>query len=342
MVILKFHNQHFDDDITDLPIDDSLETRWTHDTHQNRTRTGLHEDVPSLQQDIGVVAVQTIQDTRATDTSGVPPYLKRKPLVRHDGMICSLLMGSAKRVDRQKATYMTSRTSCNCKVSEGTVTKLGDTISTVSDDGADCSDNDVDGDGDETQQEQEQEQELGVGVGPSRDGEFPPRVRRLRRLRKHLHLLMTQRMAAMSCVRCHWQCGEHDDGKITVVLAGPQIQDSPSLPLPPPRFGKRKRDDTERIMVASELHNTNTNTNGDDFDESTTRKRQRLGSYHNAGTSAVIQRVEDIGGLPANTDLGDACEVAAPPITMTGHLSGASALSVEPRRSQRIREKCRS
>ena len=90
MVILIFHNQlfEFEDRITDLPIDDSLETRWlraSHDTYQNQTRTGLHENVPR-RQDIGVVAVQTIQDTRAADTSGVPSYLKRKPLVRHDGM----------------------------------------------------------------------------------------------------------------------------------------------------------------------------------------------------------------------------------------------------------------
>ena len=227
------------------------------------------------------------------------------------------------------------------------MTILDDTTSTVSDDGdwihSDCSDSDEDEDEDEdeAQQGQEKEQGLGVRVGPSQNGEFPPRVRRLRRIQKYFHLLMMQRMAAMNCAHCHWWCDEHDDGKITVVLAGRQIQDSPSL-LPLSSSGKRKRDDTERIVMASELHNRNSNNNGDDFDESTTRKRQRLESCHNVGTSAVIQRVEDLGGLPANTDSGDACEVAAPSITMTGHLSEANALSVEPRRSQRIREKCRS
>jgi hypothetical protein len=112
-----------------------------------------------------------------------------------------------------------------------------------------------------------------------------------------------------------------------VQLARPQqIQDSP-----PPRSGKRKRNDseTETAIVTSESYNRNSN----DLDEST-RKRQRLGlgSCHGTSAPAFIQRVEGLGGLPANTD-------GAPPITITGRLSEASALSVGPRRSQRIREK---
>jgi hypothetical protein len=89
MVVLIYNNPLLDDCITGLPIDDSLETRWlraSHNTHQNQTRipVGLHEEIPCLQQEIGVAAVQTNQDT-----SGVPPYLKRKLLMHHDGMICT-------------------------------------------------------------------------------------------------------------------------------------------------------------------------------------------------------------------------------------------------------------
>jgi hypothetical protein len=207
---------------------------------------------------------------------------------------------------------------------------LGDT-STVSDDGhgdwihSDYSDDD----NDDEEEEAQRQPELGVEVGPSRNGEFPPRVRWLRR--KHLHHLKMTRTRRMAVTKCeHWRHDHHHDaGKITaappVQLARPQqIQDSP-----PPRSGKRKRNDaeTETAIVRSESYNRSRNSN-DDLDEST-RKRQRLGSCH-------VE--EGLGGpLPANTN--GACEVAAPPITPTGHLSEASTLSVEPRRSQRIREK---
>jgi hypothetical protein len=87
MVVLIYNNPLLDDCITGLPIDDSPETRWlraSHNAHQNQTRMGMHEEMPCLQQEIGVAtAVQTNQDT------GVPPYLKRKLLMRHDGMVCT-------------------------------------------------------------------------------------------------------------------------------------------------------------------------------------------------------------------------------------------------------------
>src|ERR1700679_225484 len=70
-------NPLLDDCITGLPIDHSLETRWlraSHNTHQNQTRMGLHEEIPCLQQEVN------------QDTSGVPLYLKRKLLLmHHDG-----------------------------------------------------------------------------------------------------------------------------------------------------------------------------------------------------------------------------------------------------------------
>jgi hypothetical protein len=217
---------------------------------------------------------------------------------------------------------------------------LGDT-STVSDDDGDWIHSDYSHDDeDEDEDEAQRQPELEVGVvGPSRrNGEFPPRVLRWLRMKLLLHLLMTRRgmEATMKCA--HWWHDDddnHDDvGKVTaapaVQLASSQMQDSP-----PRRSGKRKRSDieagteteTETAIVRSESYNRNSNDN-DDLDEST-GKRQRLGplAYH----------VEGLGGLPANTD--GACEVAPPPITITGHLSEASALSVEPRRSQRIREK---
>lgn len=122
----------------------------------------------------------------------------------------------------------------------------------------------------------------------------------------------------MKCV--HWRHGH--DGEVT------QIQVSPFS-------GKRKRNDTE----TSEWYDRNGNDDLDD--ESTTRKRQRHGSCHSSDPD-IIQRVEGgLGGLPANTD--GACEVVAPPIPISGHLSEASALSVAVamglRRSQRIRKK---
>ncbi|KAI0281006.1 hypothetical protein BGY98DRAFT_270300 [Russula aff. rugulosa BPL654] len=202
MVLLIFNNQLFDDCITGLPTD---ELRASNYTHQNQTRMGLHEEMPCLQQEIGVTAVQTYQDTwAALADTGVPPYLKRKLLMRHD------------------ATDRTSRTSCNCdcKASEGKMAILGDSdTSTVSDDSdwihSDCSDNDLD--------EDEAQRQLGVRVGPNRNREFPPRVRLLRRR----YLLMNR----------------HDDhgGKVTAALARPwqTHQDSPC----PGR--KRKRNDTE-------------------------------------------------------------------------------------------------
>lgn len=110
-------------------------------------------------------------------------------------------------------------------------------------------------------------------------------------------------------------------------LARPQIQDSL-----PRRSGKRKRNDTDTDtdtdtetdteIVRSESYNRYSDDNDDVEDEST--------------TSGKRQRVE---GLRASADTDGACEVAEPSITITGHLSEASALSVGPRRSQRIREK---
>ena len=91
MVISIFNNPLLDDYITGLPIEDSPETRWlraSHYTHQNQTRMGLHEEIPCLQKEIGVAAVQINKDTATVDgTSGMPPYFKRKLLLRHDGMI---------------------------------------------------------------------------------------------------------------------------------------------------------------------------------------------------------------------------------------------------------------
>jgi hypothetical protein len=308
MVLLIFNNQLSDDCITGLPFD---ELRASHHTHQNQTQMGLQEEIPCLQQEIGVAVVQTNLDT----TSGIPPYLKRKLLMRHNGMICSLLMEFAKEVDRQTATDRTSRTSCNwnCKASEGKLAILSDSdTSTVSDDGdwihSDYSDND-DEDGDED----EAQRQLGVRVGPSRYGEFPPRVRLLRRR----YLLMNR----------------HDDhdGKVTPALAR-----SWQIPQDSPCSG-RKRKETE-MTATSESYDRNCN-NDDLDDESATTKRQRLGSRHGYAPD-IIQRVEEgPGGLPVNTD--GACEVAAPPIPIPGHLSEASAhvLSVGRRRSQRIRKK---
>lgn len=311
-------------------------------------RMGLHEEIPCPQQEIGVAAVQTNQDT-----SGVPPYLKRKLLMRHDGMIYHV-MGFRKEVDRQTATDSdsdrTSRINCNCKASRGKMAILGDT-SMVSDDDndwihSDYSHDDDDEDEGDGEGEVQRQPELGVGVvGPSRrNGEFPPRIRWLRK-NLHLHLLMTRRRmeAAMKCAL--WRRDDDHDGtgKVTAVpavqLARAQIQLEDS---PPWHSGKRERNDTETetAFVRSESYNRNSNDN-DDLDESTTsRKRQRLGSCHGTTGSApaIIRRVEgSLGGLPANADA--ACEVAAPPITLTGLLSEASDLSVGPRRSQRIRGK---
>jgi hypothetical protein len=309
MVLLIFN----DDCITGLPID---ELRASHVTHQNQTQMGLHEETPCLQQEIGVAAVQTNLDT----ASGVPLCLKRKLLMHHEGMICSLLMGFANEVDRQTATDRTSRTSCNCnnKASEGNLAILGDSdTSTVSDDGdwmhSDYSDN---GDGDED--EDEAQPQFGVGVGPSRDGKFPPRVRLLRRR----YLLMNR----------------HDDhdSKGTAALARPwQIYQDP------PCSG-RKRTDTETATVTSkDLYDRNCNNDHLD-DESATTKRRRLGSESPRGCAPdIIRRVEaGLGELPADTD--GAYEVAAPPTPIPGHLvyeASALALSVGRRRSQRIRKK---
>jgi len=194
---------------------------------------------------------------------------------------------------------------------------LGGT-STVSDDGdrihSDYSDEDEDDDDDEAQQQ------------------FPPRVRRLRR--RHFHLL---RMAAMKMKCAHWR-HDHDE-KVTAELERPQNhwQDSP-------RSGKRKRNDTgtERI-VRSDSYNRNSNDESDLDEESATRKRRRL-EYRSCHGSAsvvdVIQGVEGLDGLPANANTDGAFEVPVPPSTITDpDLSEASALSVGPRRSQRIREK---
>lgn len=237
-------------------------------------------------------------------------------------------MGFRKEVDRQTATDTSDRTSraaatsrnCNCKPSGEKMAILGDTR-TVSSDGdwihSDCSDED----------EAEWQPELGVrGVGPARtrtrtrNGEFPPRVRWLRR--KQLHRLITQRMAVTKCA--HWHHDDHGAGKVT---ARPQIQLEDS----PPHSRKRKRDDAETTVKAvarSESHDR-ISTDNDGLGGESTRKLQRFGSCS----------VERLGasGLPANTD--GPCEVAAPPIMITEHLSEASTLSMGPRRSQRIREK---
>ena len=129
----------------------------------------------------------------------------------------------------------------------------------------------------------------------------------------------------------------HDDhgGKVTAALARPwQIhQDSPCL------GRKRKRNDTEMTTATSKSKSYDRNSNDDLDDESTTTKRQRLGSRYSCPPD-INQRVEDgLGGLPSNTD--GACEVAEPPIPMPGHLSEASVLSVGQgrRRSQRIWKK---
>lgn len=218
---------------------------------------------------------------------------------------------------------------------------FGDT-STVSEDDGDWVHSDyshADDNEDEDEDEEHRQPELGVGGSdPSRrNGEFPPRVLRWLRMKLLHHLLMTRREmeATMKCVhRWHDEDDSHDSvGKITAVRAAQpassQIRDSPSR-----RSEKRKRNDieagtvTEMTIVRSESYNCNSNDN-DDLDESTSRKRQRLKS--------LVCRAEGLGGLPANTD--GAREVAAPPITIPGRLSEASALLVEPRRSQRIQEK---
>ena len=145
----------------------------------------------------------------------------------------------------------------------------------------------------------------------------------------------------MKCA--HWR---HDHGeKVTAAaeLARLQIhwQDSP-------RSGKRKRNDTsiERIVRSDSYNRTgNSNDESDLEGESATRKRRRLGyrSCHGSASAVdVIQGVEAEGlnGLPANVNTDGAFEVPVPPSTITdSDLSEASALSVGPRRSQRIREK---
>jgi hypothetical protein len=96
-MVLFFNNHFVDDCIAGLPIGDSLEKRWlrgSHNTHQNQTRSGLHEETPQgLQQDTGVPTGQTNQGTGGVDASGIPPYLKRKLLMRRDGMACNSLIG---------------------------------------------------------------------------------------------------------------------------------------------------------------------------------------------------------------------------------------------------------
>ena len=164
-------------------------------------------------------------------------------------------------VDRQTATDRTSWTSCSCKVSEGGMVILGGAVS----DDAEwiCSDYSDDDEGeDETQQQQ-----LGVGIGLRRIGEFPARVRRLRRR----YTMMTRRMAAMKYAQ------DDHDTNVTMVLAQPQleIQD-------PPRSGERKRTGAE----TSESYNIK-----NDYDELES-ERPRLGSCH--GSVLAIQL---FGGL---------------------------------------------
>lgn len=320
MVVLIFNNQLFDC-IARPPIDES------HDTHQNQTWMGLHEEIPYLQQEIGVAAVQTNQDTGAADTQGAPPFLKRKLLMCHDGMICCPFNGGIrKEVDHQTATDSTTETSCNCdcKASEEKMAIFSDSdISTVSDDGdwihwhSDYSDDD------EEEDKAQRQLQLGIGVGASRNGELPPRARWLRR--RYLHFMMKRRIAAMKCA--HWRQDDHD-GKVqvTTALARSEInRDSP-------RSGrKRKRKDSETAIVTSEADNRNGNIDDDsESGDRSTRKRPELGSCHGSAAD-IIQRVEGHVVI----------EVDAPlvPIPITGHLSEASALSEGRRRSQRIRKK---
>jgi len=111
MVFLISNYQLLDDYyITGSPIDDTLEARWlrasSRDAHQNQARMGFHaEKIPclQLQQEIGIAAVQTNQEDSGVviDTSGVPPYLKRKLLMHHGGTIYSPLVGFCKEIDRQ-------------------------------------------------------------------------------------------------------------------------------------------------------------------------------------------------------------------------------------------------
>ncbi len=287
MAVLIFDHQFDDNCITGLPTGDFLKsrTRWPrgpHNTHQNQTRSGLHEETLCLQQEIGVAAAQTTRDTVAVDTSGVPPYLKRKLL----GMTCNPLIGLAWMLTIQ--TDRTHRTSCNwnCKASGRTIALLCGTAVSDDDDWiySDYSDDD------ELEDEAPQQQlGLGVGISPGRrNGEFPPRVRWLRRR----HFLVTRRMATMK----HAQPVQ--DGKDTVVsvLARPQTHWKDSS-----RSGKRKRTGTEIAETAeSELHH------GRDDSDGSIRKRRGL----QVGSSAIIQRVEDhaaSGGLRANTTVSPRC-----------------------------------
>jgi hypothetical protein len=94
MVILIFNNQLVNVCITGLPISDSLEMQWLQGPHTaHQMQLGSHEGAPCLQQKFE--AAQTNQDT--VDTSGIPPYLKRKQ-TRHDGTACSPLTGFAWRL----------------------------------------------------------------------------------------------------------------------------------------------------------------------------------------------------------------------------------------------------
>jgi hypothetical protein len=89
MVILIFDNQLVNVCITGLPIGGPLKMQWLQGTHTaHQMQLGSHEGAPRLQQKFE--AAQTNQVT--VDTSGMPPYLKRKQ-THHDGTACSPLTG---------------------------------------------------------------------------------------------------------------------------------------------------------------------------------------------------------------------------------------------------------
>jgi hypothetical protein len=166
------------------------------------------------------------------------------------------------KVDRQTATDRTSWTSCNCNVYEGGMVILGSPVS--GDAEWICSDYSDDEEGEDEPQQQLQ---LGVGVGLRRIGEFPARVRRLRRR----YTMMTRRMAAMEYAQ------DDHDRNIAAVLAQPQLENQD-----PPHSGERKGTGAE----TSEFYNIK-----NDYDELES-KRPRLGSCH--GSVIAIQL---FGGL---------------------------------------------
>ncbi|KAI0001300.1 hypothetical protein BJV74DRAFT_794184 [Russula compacta] len=145
MAVSVFDNQLVENWITGPPMGGSLETGWPQAFHITRQMlSGSHEGAPHLRYEFCDIATHAGQDMEATDSSGIPPCLRRK-LMRHD--------------DRS------SRANRCCKALEGIdAMTLPSAVSGDSEDWLQP-DNRGDEDKDEAQ------------PGVARSGEDPPRVR---------------------------------------------------------------------------------------------------------------------------------------------------------------------